>query len=302
MFYLIGQQKNIETVVTLSYKQLLNEKTQDVIGLKRAYRNFLKNIQVANSIPEHDSLNVTFASEPSVINNLIQLYKVESALNDKNQTTAIINQNPEESLEYISKALKKCESEFIKLKTIYPEKANLFELVINYVFCAPSNVAGGGSISNSIGIIWASPRPNWQSEDFVEFYTHEFTHNLVFLDERRYQHYVDYDLILDPDNFCKSAILCTPRPLDKVFHSLLVATEVLLLREDSLGHPNNPKIHPPSETILKNCFDTIHSIERIQTKSQLLTRRGLELMNLCRDKLNIINNSLTKKEYILLSS
>lgn len=302
MFYLIGLQKNIETVVTLSYKQFLNEPTQDVIGLKRAYRNFLKNIQAANSIPEHDSPNVTFVSEPSVINNLIQLYKDESALDDKNQTTAIINQNPEQSLEYISEALKKCEAEFIKLKSIYPEKANLFELVINYVFCAPSNVAGGGSISNSIGVIWASPRPNWQSEDFVEFYTHEFTHNLAFLDERRYQHYVDYDLILDPDNFCKSAILCTPRPLDKVFHSLLVATEVLLLREDSLGHPNNPKIHPPSETILKNCFNTIHSIERLQTKSQLLTIRGLELMNLCRDKLNTINNSLTKKEYILISS
>lgn len=302
MFQLIGLQKNIETVVTLSYKQLLKEKTQDTIGLKRAYRNFLKNIQVADSIPERDSPKVTFASELSVINNLIELYKVESALNDKNQTTVIINQNPEESLEYISKNLNKCESEFIKFQTNYPEKSNLFELVINYIFCAPSNVAGGGSTSNGIGVIWASPKPNWQSEDFIEFYTHEFTHNLVFLDERRYQHYVDYDLILDQENFCKSAILCTPRPLDKVFHSLLVATEVLLLREESLGHPNNPKAHPPSETILKNCFDTIYSIERLQTKSQLLTRRGLELMNLCKEKLNIINNSLSKKELILISS
>jgi hypothetical protein len=302
MFHLIGLQKNIETVVTLSYKQLLNEKNQDSIGLKRAYRKFLKSIQGANSIPELDSQNVTFASEPSLINNLIQLYKVESALNDKNQSTAIINQSPEQSLEYISQALERCKSEFIKFKTSYPENANLFELVINYVFCAPSNVAGGGSISNSIGVIWASPRPNWQSEDFVEFYTHEFTHNLVFLDERRYQHYVDYDLILDPENFCKSAILCTPRPLDKVFHSLLVATEVLLLRENSLGHPNNPKIHPSSEIILKNCFDTIHSIERLQTINQLLTIRGLELMNLCNEQISIINNSLNKKEILLTSS
>lgn len=302
MFHLLGIQKNIETVVTLSYKQLLDEKTQDVTGLKRAYRNFLKNIQVANSVPEQDSPNVFFASEPSVINNLIQLYKIESALNDRSQTTVIINQGSEESLEYISKSRQRCESEFLKFKTSYPENASLFELVINYVFCAPSKVAGGGSISNSIGVIWASPRANWQSEDFVEFYTHEFTHNLVFLDERRYQHYVDYDLILNPDNFCKSAILCTPRPLDKVFHSLLVATEVLLLRENIIGHPNNPKIHPPSEVILQNCFDTINSIERLQGINKLLTTRGIELMNLCAEKLNIINNSVNKKEVVLISA
>ncbi|OKH52839.1 hypothetical protein NIES2101_13360 [Calothrix sp. HK-06] len=302
MYQLIGFEKNLETVITLSYQQLLQEKNPDTLGLKRAYNKFLRNIQSDSSVPASDSMDVEFVSNPNIIKNLIEQYKVRSALDDKDQSKAIIPPDSNQSFELMQIATQNCQREFGKLKHNYPEFTNLFELVINYVFCALSNVSGGGSTSNAIGIIWASPKSNWQSEDFVEFYTHEFTHHLVFLDERRYQHYIDYDLILDSDNFCRSAILCMARPLDKVFHSLLVATEVLLTRENVLGHPQFPKIHPPTEDMLDNCFQTISSIETLQARKSILTARGLELMNLCKDKLHEISKSQCKQKYAVIGS
>jgi hypothetical protein len=293
MYQLIGFEKNLETIITLSYEQLVQEKNQDVLGLKRAYNKFLKNIQSDSSVPASDSIDVKFVSNPDIIKNLIEYYRVKSALNDKDQSKVIIPPDSNQSFQIMQIASQNCQDEFNKLKKNYPEFASLFELVINYIFCTLSDVAGGGSTSGAIGVIWANPKNNWQCEDFVEFYTHEFTHQLVFLDERRYQHYIDYDLVSDSNNFCRSAILCIPRPLDKVFHSLLVATEIILTRENVLGHPKFPKIHPPTKPMLDNCFQTINSIEMLQARTKILTERGLELVNLCKSKLYKISELST---------
>lgn len=64
------------------------------------------------------------------------------------------------------------------------------------------------------------------------------------------------------ENYAMSAILAKKRPLDKVFHSILVCTEVLLARRDVFGHPAAPKLHPPTSIMLNQAFESIIYLEK----------------------------------------
>jgi hypothetical protein len=55
-------------------------------------------------------------------------------------------------------------------------------------------------------------------------------YHLLLIDERVHGHYVSYAKLADKRNYAHSAILKCNRPLDKVFHSLVVATELLASR------------------------------------------------------------------------
>ena len=153
------------------------------------------------------------------------------------------------------------------------------------IFSCSSDNAGGGSTSAAIGCIWINPRPHWSENDFFEFFVHELTHNLVFLDELRYRHYTNYSSIIIEENYSPSAILARKRPLDKVFHSILVSTEVLLTRQSLLGHPETPRAHPPTQIMLDQCLYSIRSLEENNAVFSLLTERSQTLLALCKSKL-----------------
>jgi hypothetical protein len=168
---------------------------------------------------------------------------------------------------------------------------SLFSLAINTLFSRPSELASGGSSSGAIGCIWINPRQNWSRQDFLEFFVHEMTHNLVFLDEYRYHHYEDYTGMFLEENYAKSAIQAKRRPLDKVFHSILVSTEVLLTRRDLLRHPKSPILHPPTSIMFEKTFESIDNVERNSTVYSLLTSRGKELITTCKEHLKDVRAS-----------
>lgn len=87
----------------------------------------------------------------------------------------------------------------------------------------------------------------------------------MFIDEIRYSHY-NYGAIVDKSTWARSAILNVPRPLDKVLHSVVVATEILLLREQCLGHPIRPAVHPPTQIMVCQLLDALSSMEEILNK------------------------------------
>jgi hypothetical protein len=152
-----------------------------------------------------------------------------------------------------------------------PYFAELIHLVIHTIFTFPSKLAGGGSTSAAIGCIWVDIRSHWKEQDVLEFLIHETTHNLVFIDEICYSHYTSYQEIAKKENFARSAILNKPRPLDKVFHSILVSTEVLSFRQEHFGHPDKPCLHPPTHIL----FDqTNQSIDSIMEVERFLTARA----------------------------
>jgi hypothetical protein len=176
------------------------------------------------------------------------------------------------------------------MKEINAEFYQLLNLTINTIFSAPSKLAGGGSTSAAIGCIWVNLRPHWKSEDVLEFLVHETTHNLVFLDELYYSHYSNYAMLSKEENFSWSAILNKQRPLDKVFHSIVVSTEVLLFREHYLGHLDHSCLHPTTDIMLEQTKNSISYRNQKPHLKILLTKRANQLLEICQEKIQQINN------------
>lgn len=163
------------------------------------------------------------------------------------------------------------------LRVVNPSLHRLFDLVIHTLFFHRSQNSGGGSVSSAPGTIWCSPRRHWSLTDTAEFLVHELTHNMLFLDERRFEHYVDPQVLQQPENFAVSAVLKIPRPLDRAFHSLVVASEVLSFREEN-GEPETPHVHPSTLDLARACQGTIDGIRAVISRKALVTQRFVDIL------------------------
>lgn len=281
MLRLIGLSENLKnTLILCSTSKKVPQSYQE---LKSAYQAFLKTIQPAITVPA--SKSIYFNLEPTTDLELAGLFQSRSHLNDKQQEDIIDLNDKNIQVENNKVALNEALEKSQKLD---PDFYNLFNLVINQIFFAPSRRAGGGSSSTAIGVIWANHRPSWSQSDLIEFLAHEMTHTLMFLDERRYQHYCKVDILKQPEYFARSSILNISRPLDKVIHSLVVATEILCLRDEILGHPAAPKLHPVSSKMLQSCEQTLVSLQPFLIRDDVLTLRGRQLVRLCQERLYAI--------------
>lgn len=159
------------------------------------------------------------------------------------------------------------------MEKLDPELHQIFSDYIHTLFYHRSEDSGGGSVSSLVGVIWCCNRQDWSTWDVLEFLVHELTHNLVFLDEYYHVHYQDLAKVGQRENYALSAVLKTMRPLDKVFHSLVVGYEVLELRR-RFNDPVDPKAHPPTQILIQQCLQTVESLKQIfALKPELATRR-----------------------------
>lgn len=283
MLRTIGIKRNIETLFALP-QPYAQEGDYSFLGLKRAYKKFLHQIQP--SVPASSLDTIEFLKDIPRTRELIALFAEKSRLDDFDRIFSDDFQFHNEQLDLVEQHLQ-------ELKKVDEQLYSLFSLAINIFFSGPSELASGGSSSGAIGCIWINPRPTWGPQDFLEFFVHEMTHNLIFLDEYRYHHYEGYAGMFLEENYAKSAILAKKRPLDKVFHSILVSTEVLLTRRDILGHPESPILHPPTSIILEKTSESIDNVERNPTVYSLLTSRGKELIAACKEHLKDVKASYT---------
>ncbi len=277
MYYLSGMVPVTRVLAELSRYDFKTEKTNQKNELSSSYLKFLQKLQPSNTVPQMGGNYLCVDRDR--INDLCKKYLQDTALTDL-ETDFI--ETPTASMHL---ALAKIEEGIAWLKTHDTALHDILTLVIHTFFYFRSKESGGGSVSSAIGVIWCGNRKNWVLNDVVEFLVHELTHNLVFLDEYRYKHYTNLDTLIAKENYAQSAILKIGRPLDKVFHSLVVAHEVLQFRL-KFGEPNNPAIHPASVVIKKNCFDTIESVRKLVTKkSDLVTARFVEVLNMVEESL-----------------
>lgn len=288
MLKLLGLRENVKNLASLCKPYLSSRSTGR--DLKKAYYLFLKEAQP--SVPRVDQTDeITFLQEPNNIKLLLEIFEEDSVLDDFEQifdlTRLLDKQN---SIERVKEAI-------ILLKEINVEFHYLIDLVINTIFWAPSNLAGGGSTSAAIGCIWVNLRDHWNNQDVIEFLIHETTHNLVFLDELVYTHYANYDELAKKENFSWSAILNKLRPLDKVFHSIVVSTEVLLFRNDHLGHPDHPCLHPPTEIMLNQTLASINYLKDRPNLHNLLSPRASSLLDCCKQKLATLESSISSLKW-----
>ena len=282
MFTILGLKENVKNLATLCKPHLSSTATKK--DLKQAYKSFLTHAQP--NVPRSDTADILFLYKPAEIAVLLKLFEEDSVLDDFEEIF-----DSTDSLEHQLPILK-VQDAILQMHEIAPSFHDLMHLVINTIFSAPSKLAGGGSTSAAIGCIWVNIRKHWQEQDVLEFLVHETTHNLVFLDELCHAHYRDYSKLPKEENYSWSAILNKPRPLDKVFHSIIVSTEVLQFRNDYLGHPTNPCLHPPTDIMLKQALHSIDYLNKNQHLRNLLTDRANYLLDICAKTLKSLETTI----------
>ena len=282
MISLVGNLSAYENIAVLSAEgDSLNFKNFD--ELEEGFHRFLRKYQP--TVPRMNKLGTNIIKDKDMEQNLVNLFYTESLLDDMDQTSVVGN-SLESEFQKSEKSISNAIS-FIELN--FPEVYSALQTAVDSIFLRRSDVSGGGSTSNAIGVIWINHRDHWSQNDIIELLVHELTHNLVFIDELRYLHYQDYNKIVDEKNYSYSAILQTKRPIDKVVHSIIVATEVVSLRKNHLGEPKNPCVHPPSTKIIEQTLSAYDSLISMPNYNELTTERSRHLMDSCASILKSMN-------------
>lgn len=256
-----GVEAQIQTLVTLAG-------TTDFQGTKRLcslhelkvrYRRFLAALsQRSIDIHGREPAYVTTAKQAE---HLATLFSNDSILDDKLQSDVITRVDDPERAQKQARV----EDALRELSRYSSSYAAVFRTIVTDIFILPSAVARAGSTSGAIGAIWLNPKLSHPVADLMEILVHECSHQAMFLDELRYGHYA-YESIANPSAWATSAILNLSRPLDKVLHSVVVAAEVLLLRDQHIGHPTAPRAHPPTDILVQQLEESLISIDAITRK------------------------------------
>lgn len=280
MIYLIGKDEIFRNIAVLgvSYSKILPKTINE---LEFNFHNFLKDFQP--SCPRSNETGAQIVENYEIEETLTNLYRTDALLNDRNQS-AIIGDRFNNNIFHSQKKLLNEALENIKLN--FPDVYEILQLTIDSFLLRNSKTSGGGSTSNAIGVIWINARSHWKLTDISELLIHELVHNLIFIDELRYLHFKDYAEILKEENFAQSAILKIKRPIDKVFHSIIVGVEILLARKNFSNNLKDPAIHPPSDKLHAQVAIALKSLFSLSNYDNLLTERGKYLMEKCNSYLD----------------
>lgn len=271
MFYLNGFEEIISK--TLSLAMNVNEKIDSLADLKESYIEFLKKLQPQvifnrDESVENFSLNKTYFSlNLEEVKALASCFSHDSILSDKKANIDDVD------LKIVTIVKKRYERSLEMLKEKNSDLYEIFKLLINTSFYARSSTQGGGSSSSAVSVLWCSFKQHWSDYDILEFLIHELTHTCVFLDELVYGHYISFEKIADEKNFAYSSVLRCKRPMDKVVHSLIVANEILSLRQNFSKINEEFNAHPNSKQLLESMKQTIKSIEEVQKREKVLKPR-----------------------------
>lgn len=282
MYFLEGAPEVLKTVTLLIADEQGSGLDVDVESLRDRYIEFCISVGGEELRPLDNNIQFCFNAER--INKLVLKYTDYSQLTDIN---ADLEETPVEVRQEAMSAILAGKDRLREAdETLY----ELFEFMIHTMFYHRSKKTGGGSVTSAPGQIWCAHRRNWSDWDIAEFLVHELAHNIVFLDERRYVHYINFDDIAKTENYVTSAVLNRPRPLDKVIHSLVVAHEVLRFRELS-GEPLLPKVHPASLTMLNNSMRSLKEAKYTVGSRSLVTDRVLYIL----DKLELSFDAMASR-------
>lgn len=247
--------------------------------------------QFEPALPLWDTPSTVLVASERTEQLLRRLFAGPSKLDDLEQSTAI--EAPFDAQERMSK-LKQLREALDLLAELDPNLFEIFNTVVSCIFTSSSATAGGGTSSATPGVIWANLRNHWSVWDTLEFLIHELTHNLLFFDEFAALHYTDHNALERPKTFVQSAILMRQRPLDKVFHSIMVGLAILNLRANTVFQQVSctvplqltTGIHPDSPTLVRQIRAAIDSIESNSEALRLLSPRGRELLQRADTRLN----------------
>lgn len=273
MIRLWGADNNLETIVALSRPYGLGSDIS-----KAAVREALRNCMAANQpeVPRPDG-ELIFTTAEGEYQPLLGIFNTESRLDD---TPYRLDQGVDPVVGRTK--LDRVREGVEVFAATDPLAGSFFDLTMFVVFWSPSESATGGTTSQALGVLWVDQPSSWSVRDYSEFLLHELSHTLLFLAEWRFGLYSSPEAMTDPSNYAASAIRQTMRPLDKSLHSIIVGAEVLLAREQVLGHTEEYGLHPGSTELRDGVSHSIDSVAEVASRSDVLTPFALELLDRAR--------------------
>lgn len=269
MLGLCGYDKLIRDVFSVSTEILGKREVASIAELRLFYAEAL-----AVLMPMMKPSGDVFVRDIVLENELASRFR-ESALDDLKQSLLIGEPYPEvereRKIEFVWRAIS-------ELKRRNMEFGDVFDLLVHRIFIRGSvrstelsKTPRAGTTTRAPGVIWLVVPENDSVLDLVETLIHELTHLSVFLDELVNPQFF-YREITKRENYCHSAILGRRRPLDKVVHSIVVGTEILLARDCFLcENEGGTSSHPSSEAIAHGIATACSEVLQLANLRDLVT-------------------------------
>lgn len=283
MYYLYGLDKNLETIAVIS-KKFVRQGSEKISlsDLKQAFFDFTRYVQP--NIPNLSKMETCYVDENNLSMQLAKLF-IDS---QQNSNQKMISGSPFKVVDdkiVLEKKFSLVRDAFEIHQKNSHEYHFLMQLIFSYIFIIQSESVACATIPHALGVLLLDHR-EWDILDIREMLIHETAHQLVTLDEHRYDHYVDMNELNNPENYAVSAIRKTKRPLNKVIHSLIVAYEILAYRKAVTGIDSIVKIHPKTSDLIEQINETIRSINMKHTRN-LLTPRASSIVDLIENNLRM---------------
>lgn len=280
MIFLLDKEEIIKTFRVLTTPYNSKNGKIDYNNLKISYNKFLK--EMYPDVPYSDKNEPEYITNSSLNKNLIKIFSIESSIDD---TFYDLSENFSPKTVEILNRMKESAD---KLGELCPEFHLFYNLSFNSIFHSDSKIASGGTTSSAVGILFIDPRDYWIEEDYYEFLIHELGHTVLFLQEWRFGLFSSQLRLKDSNTFALSAIRGELRPMDKAFHSALVATDVLLFREKVIGHNHNFTLHPNTNKLISMVNSSFESMLEVNKKENILTKHALLLISRSQNKLQCV--------------
>lgn len=283
MYNLISFSQNIKNVFRIAAPYIQGTEIKSSSDLRKPYLDFLSVHQKEYPVNYSQNRIITDSKRAQ------QLSKAFSAsrINDLHQEQMVGEfYNSEEQAIRVARV----ELALEQLHKMNFELWDLFRLCIHSILITGSETnqsglkAHGGTSSKCIGLMWLTINHELSTQDIVEMLIHELTHTLIFIDELSHPQF-RYDDIAKEETWALSAILNRTRPMDKVIHSIVVATEVMLSRKIFLKNDEPLRVHPHSDRMCKSTLDAIQSVLDLETVERVCLPRSIHLIQECQRKL-----------------
>jgi hypothetical protein len=279
MFFLYGFDESVRNVYLIAHPHLGGRTVRTIGDLREPYLDFLASAYP--NVPVNRSAD-RFVHDDKVQSEIAAGF-VGSNLDDMQQHTIIGDSYDPEEKRARQDVARSSLDDLLERDERYTA---VFDLVVHSIFVSRTNTtpagyqAHAGSASGAIGSIWLSMRPDLTDVDVVDLFAHEFTHQLMFIDELVHGHF-DYSRILHEENFAYSAILNKVRPLDKVVHSIVVATELILTRQ-ALDLPSEGRsVHPDDDRLATEVLRAVATVNALPNRDELVSSRVVEIIDRC---------------------
>ena len=277
MLNIDGYVNTVSNVYRLAKPYLVDVEVSRVQDLKLALLSFYE--YYLPSIPVNRSEDV-FIMDECVEDRLGKAF-ASSKLDDLNQDKTL---GPAYGLIEKAAKIELARTALHRLFHASPMVEAVFSTVIHSVFFRQNNPnsqpSAGGSTSGALGAIWLSGADNLVVDDYMELFVHELTHHLIFIDELNVAQF-DYGTIADKRYFSRSAILRKERPIDKVLHSVIVATELVASRRKFLIKGSGGTVHPSTAAIAAETIASCEAVLGMEDVDMVLHPRGRELVEKC---------------------